>query len=823
MGRGGRKPPFFMMSIFSESKTSVASIAVPIFDKQPDPIGEAVASAIVSGDSITGSILEAAITNVGNGIERAYNYAASGKYSLGLPKASGERVITNKSFIEDYLTTQETLPSRVTHFKYDNEQYEFFLKDHLVTAYGYNRLTRRATSLPGDRQEQLDFRKAAYIDTLTDELSGLLPALRAQVPVSRIEENAITYNGAAATEVLAYEITSKDNVIITPTDVRYSVLIDYTMYGLQVRAPYYGIEFASTANITVYNTVSVSYVQKVSRHVRDSNGDMHEPTVALDNAVSFTAETTTRKQTFTESVTTVYTPDIDVVTPYYYVEYYLIHPDGSLEPKHLLYAEGSGTYPEFSSYQVSEGTPYYPVVPLRRDNEDLFDLAREAEPDYITGKALLDTLNIDVVGLSASINESPDIADIDHAYLMFGVDVATTNTGGIRYLSDFFTYAKSFTDVPDTDPLAGESNKSGLAYIQAQYDTDFTMLQFSEGGLKQNISWKTIEIKSIKGSIGHVGFVKSAYGEHIVAGNKVYYLDLHHQMGGNTYKHTRVYGLRLVNFIYESHTNVAETTLANLIEDPDNHNLIIPLHNGVVEALPVFIKTSLYYAAPQLVFYAYEKTKLEWYQTGIFKAILVIVAIAVIIYTGVNIYSALIAAFEVGGYTAAAIYLASYIATSMVISYAFKYAVKVVGEEFAIIAAIAAIIVSAVNGQFEFGFMQGILADNLLWLAANLSAGIAANVKDDMLELQQQSEAFQDEAKDLMDELEQKKELLKTSTLLDPFAFIKIAPLINLNESPDTFFRRTVQNTNVGTMSFEAVDNFAEISLLLPEPTHTGF
>ena len=107
------------------------------------------------------------------------------------------------------------------------------------------------------------------------------------------------------------------------------------------------------------------------------------------------------------------------------------------------------------------------------------------------------------------------------------------------------------------------------------------------------------------------------------------------------------------------------------------------------------------------------------------------------------------------------------------------------------------------------------------FLAANLSKGITANIQEDMSNLLRKSELFFDEADDLMDELEKKRELLDTSRLLDPFEFIRTEPLINLNESPDNFFERTVHNNNVGVIGFEAISSYVDISLQLPEPSHT--
>ncbi len=87
---------------------------------------------------------------------------------------------------------------------------------------------------------------------------------------------------------------------------------------------------------------------------------------------------------------------------------------------------------------IEHGDVFLPVIPLRYDNRDLTDDAHKSTPLYITSKKLLKKVNINIDQMAENIKLNPGIADIDNAYIMFGVELQTKNNESIRYLAEYF-------------------------------------------------------------------------------------------------------------------------------------------------------------------------------------------------------------------------------------------------------------------------------------------------------------------------------------------------------------------------------------------------
>ena len=811
MGRGGRKPPFFIMGIFNNTRTSVSATTVPVMDVEADSIKESVLRSLFRKKSnIAEDLIKDTMHGMGSAMQRVFNYGKT-QYYHGLPIADLEFLAADDSLILEYLETTETDTVKLTSVLLERNEPVFFLKDYLATVRDYNRLTGRSPYIPDDIPSQMD---TAYTNYLAEQRTieeARLDTLRASLPVDRtVERNVVTPEGNAV-EVKVYEVSSTESLVQIPVEDRYTLLSTTDLDALPEDKFKYTIDYNTTLRIDLYSGSSINYTETVTTYYRYSDNSESERTVEVFNRDPLTAPTVNLVKLFTFPHSEEYFPEYDIDRLYYYIEYLTEDENGLFTPKHLLFYEGFGGYPGFPTERFLSPEPFYPVVTLRKENVDLFDESRIEEEEYQSTKKMLNLINIDPVELSENINDNPDIDEIDHAYLMFGVSLATTNNSCIQYLCRFFEfYAEEefkLVDLSDedfvVDPIDGGYRDK---------PEDLTRLRFYEGGLNMEVNWSKINVEYIQGSIGKTGNAKK---EIMTENDEAYILKLYHQIDADTYLYIEVYGLRHTNFIISSY--YTETTIKDVFDNPDNSNFIIPIRSSFVEEMSSFDRDTLFYDSLHLVFYSYEVTKLKWYETDLFKVFLIIITVIVIATTGQAWAADLLLAIE-GGVLATLSFITVSILETLIIQYIFELAVDALGEKLSFVVAVLATVAAIYGYNVDSSLITNNWADKLLAASANITKAIDSSLKEDMADLIKQINAFQDQAKDLMDELEQKQELLNFDSILDPFMFISTRPLINVNESPNEFFGRTVHQGNPGVLAYENLTNYVDMQLNLPKP-----
>jgi hypothetical protein len=803
------------MPSISETKTYVASNAIALFDVDPHPAENSVLNSLFLGNNITQGLIEDTINGNSHKLGHLYDYGVD-EYTLGIPGGTVETIITDSTDITLYIESIEVDPVTVTSVLLERGAYNFFLQDYLVNTHGYNRFNARVTGVPPTIAETMDADKEVFLLEVDTLLQGRLTILSNSVPTDNEVRTATTHDGQSATEVVTTTYTQVDTLTSLPLDKRYSVLQSTELNaGEEGVYAYYVINLESVLKVHVQTNVNIKYSEKVETYYEYADSSVTATETVNKQAVVIQDATEVYSSLSTYPYQDSYIPDFNRSWPYYYVEYHTTDSVGNVKPKHLLYEDGVIPLPGYPKGVVGGDQQFYPVIVLRKDNVDLFSEPYESTDIYTSSKELLSKVNIDVLDLVEGVNASPDIDSIDHAFLVFGVGLTTGNAGGIRYLFEFFDHMSVLVQgsIPGNTNSTPEPDVTWGGLL-----SPLSSIHITEGGVDMTISWLEITTELVQGKKGNTGFVD--LDVEII--DELDILHLYHQIDTNTYKHIRVVNPKHTNFVYKEHT--VETRLRDILDQIDGEedsNFVIPLYNNVVVGLPLFVQSSLFYVAPTLVFYSYEKVKLKWYQTSGFKAILSVVAITVFIVSGVDIYSALSVLISAGEYVAALTYLATIVAISTATTFVFKYLVQLLGEKFAFLLAIAAIIAAAFGEFSGFSELLTIYADDLLLMSINLSDAIVTNIQEELLEIKNAVALFEEEAADLMDELEQKKELLNTKSLLNPFTFVQTQPLLLLDESPTSFYNRTIHNINVGTTGFELVTNYVDLQLTLPTPTHT--
>lgn len=191
---------------------------------------------------------------------------------------------------------------------------------------------------------------------------------------------------------------------------------------------------------------------------------------------------------------------------------------------------------------------FMPIIPIRKDNSDLTSESYKDTELYKASKKMLGIVNLDIDALATTLNSNPGIGSIDHAYVMFGVNIHTKEQASLRYLCDFFDY------MADQSVYKKEHYVSpGLKYWKK--NSMFTRqligngtpidVALSEYGFNISLDYLYVESKLITGSIGPIGFAASTRkGDDII---------FRLQIAALTYKEIYVCGIVHKNTIYQGH------------------------------------------------------------------------------------------------------------------------------------------------------------------------------------------------------------------------------------------------------------------------------
>lgn len=786
------------MGLFSSKrKITVAAASTPLITREVDLLGESLMRSILRKQDIASTLVEDVINAGGRDIVRAYNYAQS-DYYYGLPNGTTETLNYAESDLIFAISNTIGEPvSEIINVLQDNGNPAIEANEYLDDVRDRNLVTGELTNLPSSLTTTLDQQWQAWLNARQAELASEKASIESEYPKTvvtqaphiddegnnctrRVEDvitiSAQTFEHSSTTNKTAVDdIDYIVNTNVYPTgytftyNTRRNYVFDGTLtYALSTERTVTLIYGNGTNDVTYSEPVIDTWQTERFPRSESSNYSSQE-TVSLFNDYDFRD-----------------------------LKYYVQFKTNSGLLRSWTYDTKSNDYPALNYQNLSSlDSPFYPIVPIRHNNVDYCHEDHWSTDRYTTSKKLLKIVGMDIQALREAINENPDIDQIDHAFFMFGVQLQDESQSAKRYLFHFFDHLGS---------LAPNINQRSI--------------RITEGGMDMRLAWDTIDTRIYTGRIGTKGKANSTTNTD--ANQIVFRL----QFDEDSYKEVTITNLRHTNYVYEG--KAVETNLAETL-DEDEFNFIVPLHAGVVQDLPAVVRNELYFDAMQMVFYSYEVTKVKWYQRNFFKNLLKIVAIAVAIIslgTMANEAFILYNAALAGGATAlAALNTAAQVIIldllkGMVVSHAFKLIVSQVDPEIALILSAALVTVGISKGIQAGDLLKNSSADILLKLATGINQGIQLHLADAMQELNREVDTFSKDADEKMDALEEINKEFTLTGIIDPMEFIMSEPIINFNESPDSYFYRTVHSGNVGAMAYEAITKYHDLMLELPKPQH---
>ena len=485
--------------------------------------------------------------------------------------------------------------------------------------------------------------------------------------------------------------------------------------------------------------------------------------------------------------------------------------------KYWRYQDGSGTYPTldalFDTSQDSLGK-FFPFVYFRHKKKSVAKDVNSTE--YKSSTKLMKYLGMDYGELASSINENPDIDDVEQAIFTMAVPADSTNEIELEYLYDFFSKAYA-----ESGGMARSSSVQIAQLLTPMFNVGRgaeTSIVIEDARSKMTLGMTGLYKRKRVGVVAAVGKHTGERAEHVVTNTSISYQDefdtvgtpytweskvpCHYyrkQISDHIYEEIQVYELNMSYRVWEDY----ETT-----SDGNSKILLVPLDHSITKNYPAADRETLYARSFHYVFNSRVVTKISWYQQAWFRFVLIVVAVVITIlgdYTG----SALNAALMLEEYGLAALILLEGIATMVVVNVVMKLFVKLVGAEFAMVLAVVVAVYAGFQA-FDAGSVAGApWASDLLQLASGLMKESGNFYTEALQGLQEEVSIFTKEMREKEQLLETANKLLQNTSLLSPFVIF--------GESPNDLYNRTVHSGNVGIVAIDAIHEYVGIALMLPK------
>ena len=493
------------------------------------------------------------------------------------------------------------------------------------------------------------------------------------------------------------------------------------------------------------------------------------------------------------------------------------------------YRRGENTKPTIDAvYDVGHDNlgSFFPIGYFRYNKVSMGD--SPTSPEYLTSKKLFKYLGMDYDAMIAAVHENPGIADVEQAMMMMAVPASTTNALEQRYLFDFFSKLALEAGGAGIDPVSSFSSLKTYATVDQAKPQVSLVIQ--DARFKMAISCLGLSKKKKAGSIGPKGSYASSLvtenlvftGEIITAegtGDNTNYTSgmvsqsvpvsrhsYQYQLTESVYEEVQVYGMKMTYHIFGEYTAVG---------DEGDDILLIPLDSSITTHYSILDRETLFKRSLHYVFNSRVVTKVKWYQTGLFKAFMLIVTMIITIYAYGATWEAMITAAKTMTTQAIVLAIAIGVLKYVAAVIAIKLFVKVAGVKVAfIVVIVAALALAGMYYMLDGSAVAGApWAQDLLTLSSNLVSGVNNAVSDAMRGLQSDALAFQTYAETQIDLLEGANKLLESKVSMSPF--------IIFGESPDDFYNRTVHSGNIGVVGIDAISSYVDVALTLPKLSQT--
>lgn len=483
------------------------------------------------------------------------------------------------------------------------------------------------------------------------------------------------------------------------------------------------------------------------------------------------------------------------------------------------YGNGSTTLDSVidGEYEESLGD-FFPIVPLRINNQSVNE---SNFPDLVpfVKRALYKQTGRDTYSkLLTSIEDNPDIGDLDYVYNVIAVSLNTDELVGKKYLFNFFDTLRQVTSGnPNAEKkVTVKSTNMGINY---HIDIVWKSIVKTQGtGLYSPTSVSnTITVDSLSmypnTSGSTASWLNSIIGKEHTVFKYVW------QKTENEWECLEIDSLMYYNNVYSG--KKVTVSAYNALVDSEESDFLVPISVNLYNQLSTVDSTQLATSCSYLLINVYERKKKKWYQTGLFKVVLVVLAVVITVYTGglgassvgvlgtnISVGASLgfqgLAAVLVG----AAVNALAGIIVMQVIS---RASVALFGKELG--AVISTVVSLGMNMALSGKTLSDMLnANTLITLTKAAGDGYQAYLNNKYQEVQDSILDLQKREKDFLKLVGDKSKLLFSDTEVDMLSVMEAKRRSNViySETPDEFFMRTTLD---GSTIVDMVLSYVDVTL----------
>lgn len=501
-----------------------------------------------------------------------------------------------------------------------------------------------------------------------------------------------------------------------------------------------------------------------------------------------------------------------------YFQAVVLKPDGS---KALWsYRANTGTYSTldyYTQFNDLDDADCFPFVVFRDDKDNLAE-----EPwfkdtaQHESYRELLKHLRMDYDEINTQVHGNPDIADVEQAVMTLAVPGDSEHQVDIEYLYRFFLdlHEKGFINNNyETLNTAGYLKDAGNSGHLTWTDNGFSIvLRFAD--LQRHIRIGMVA------PLGDYKILHDTYTVEEVLRNDTYVPDVEDYVKELKNIPVIKYCYQILPGIYSEITVIgahvkfpiggrSTTFLTN------SEQFVIPVNMNIVRQMRWFVRNEFYIRNLRFIFNAKVIQKLEWYQTGIFKIFMGMVAIAAAVVGLSHVVLTLGAITSAATFTAALSIAGNFVAQLIVFKLLGIALVDLLGPEYAFVLSVV-LLATGVVGLVGTD-LPGLLDPNLLiGMVSGIQDAAQSELKHLFNEYNAEYQSFLEDSASKLKELEDLEKELNLDLLDSPFKDKYTTPLSLPDETPEQFFARTIHTGNVGVMSYKTIEKFVTSSLTLP-------
>lgn len=486
---------------------------------------------------------------------------------------------------------------------------------------------------------------------------------------------------------------------------------------------------------------------------------------------------------------------------------------------YFTYQYGSGSYPDLDGITgttVADFGQHFPRIYYRLDGKRLISDDYQDTEAYKTSIKICKKLGLDWLEVGDQIYESlSSLSKVRDVMLIMQVPANTENTIEQEYLFNYF-YTLCMVRPEYTESMWDTSSNTGGSTTVPASDLDTYALHL--GGMVKSedtdiATYNNMDLlgyAKITGSIGPKGTTASGYAEDGVIPTKnsdgtygtqsMTYHFYKVQTSDTEYEEVRVYEL----------THSVRVGGSKVTKGHENDQLMVPLDHAFRKLFSAHDRETLYARALQVLICTEYTVKTKWYQTGLFQAVTVVVAVAISWWTGGASLSL------IGALTAVATAAGTMVAFSLLSRYVFSK----LGSWASILATVVAVVAAVYGGYVYFSGTTGpfsLTAKNLMQISNIAFKTSDASMKGQQIAMQQKLGSLQKELEEKQEVLQQAQdELNQGSNTISDWIFLQATSgYVNLGETADQMVARTL-NTNIGALALQLPDMYMSQALSLP-------